>query len=506
MDRQTKLADLRLVSKHFPVSNYSYPRGNPCQYRHECRPQHKATNSYENCDGNESSHRQSRESNSPVPSMVEDHGSDDEAPAEDDLQYHVTGNEIWDSFWISHDGHGGVKASRCPAAIRAVANARSQSALAQPMAREKQQGSLDHIRNGAADQTPEWPLLANLTRPRARTQKSPNTSYSLFPQPSQHEKRPVLLPPRTNSRPGTPCGIDQVISPVIATVLPQSKHRKPAPLDLSSATLKGHVPLAARGPSPSPSAITSPTLTIPSPELQQQEQFALVHSKPPSRRPSLANLRKKSGSKSSKSTPALSYLAMAQAHKSESHLPSAAHHHDFEVPPIPPAPHSAPLPTSPATPRRPSTRPEVGFPPVIDVPMPPIPPMPSPPVRAPSPPRISFWLDSDSDSDGSDEESRSLARRILGGFAGHKGDRELRDGKGHKRSASDGRKGGDTVGKGVPVRRARADTLGEGIVQRPVGLVADERWKGEEKDKSERSRPRKQGNDVLGRMLGRRSR
>ncbi len=131
--------------------------------------------------------------------------------------------------------------------------------------------------------------------------------------------------------------------------------------------------------------------------------------------------------------------------------------------------------------------------------------MPIPSRRAPQPPCISAFDDSDSESDG---ESRSFARRLLGGLAGHHHNhhnhhhhRADRDGKNHKRSASDGKDGAST-GKGAVVRRARAETEGA-AVHRP-GEFSRQQY--EEERGGERLKPRRQGGDVFGRMLGRKSR
>ncbi len=116
MEKKNKLADLKLVSKHFPTSNYSYPRCDGCAQGSTGESYH-----HEYTGGT----RPSRESSfSSVPSMVDDTGSDDEATGEDELQYHVTGAEIWDSFWPRNVDHLVPKSPRYPALIKSPANHR----------------------------------------------------------------------------------------------------------------------------------------------------------------------------------------------------------------------------------------------------------------------------------------------------------------------------------------------------------------------------------------------
>src|SRR5688572_33073674 len=78
MERSSKLADLTLVAKYYPVANYSYPRK----------------------DGSRSStpttHRSSLGSEGSAPGLIDD---DSEVSLDDDYQYNSHATEIWDTFW-----------------------------------------------------------------------------------------------------------------------------------------------------------------------------------------------------------------------------------------------------------------------------------------------------------------------------------------------------------------------------------------------------------------------
>ncbi|KAH8885686.1 hypothetical protein GQ53DRAFT_351974 [Thozetella sp. PMI_491] len=503
MEKQNKLADLKLVSKHFPVSNYSYPRN---EWSHQQQQQQRSqrqgsTGSYSDR-GDHGSYRESRGSNSSVPSMVTDHGSDD-GLAEDELQYHVTGAEIWDSFWGAKEKEKEkqihFKMPRYPVVVKPPTNVHN------PAPRVQDQGSrrpsaASLIEDEAASTGSEWPLPDQRAQ-RPRTPKSPpKASYSLFPPPAP--KPPAHLTARTPSRPGTPGAGAQVPQSMLAanTKRPAAgRPKRPAPLNLSAACTS-HLAPGTMQPTPPTSVPSSPLLSVPSPRLDRQEDNeGLWQSR--RRHPSEGSPRKVSDSMRPTTSHGGFYM-MAHANKSESHLPSTLHR-SREAGLLSPGPHSAPLPYSPPlpVPRRRSSRAKTSRSSQIEA-VPPVPPLPLPLMREASPPRISFWLDSDSEADSADEESRSLARRILGSFSVHKPEREAKESKGHKRSVSDGRGGG----KGAPLRRPRADTTGEAMIERPVGLVPRSDSRGEERERAERPQARRQGSDVLGRMLGRRSR
>ncbi|GFP59406.1 hypothetical protein TASIC1_0013010200 [Trichoderma asperellum] len=102
MERSSKLAPLTLVSKYYPVANYSYPRSEgaptPCNSR---SPSYKWSRE-------DFFKRSSVDSQPPAPSPLSsppslvDDRTDSEASADvDDYRYHTHANELWDSFWIT---------------------------------------------------------------------------------------------------------------------------------------------------------------------------------------------------------------------------------------------------------------------------------------------------------------------------------------------------------------------------------------------------------------------
>ncbi len=304
------------------------------------------------------------------------------------------------------------------------------------------------------------------------------------------------LPPRVDSlRPATSHGGGVPLNAASASALnlaaPQ-KPKRPAPLILSPSST-AHLPwprlCSSRKAHPSPPLCHSVANTRAEairPDTQESRQVAQSEALAP-------KIPKFSRGKESPSTAPNFFLTLAQAHKSETHLPSALNCaepvSEPPVPSLPPPPPSVPQPLQrPTTPlphtRRPSTR---GNEDILPQPEPVMPPsplplfVPYPTRRAPQPPPppqcvSAFDFDSDSESDG---ETQSLARRILGGLAGHHHHhRGERDSKNHKRSASDGKKNsGISSGKGSnagtePVRRARTQIpRAPGLCGRPGSVM-----------------------------------
>nr|CEG04144.1 unnamed protein product [Fusarium clavum] len=85
MERSSKLADLKLVSKYYPVTNYSYPQQPE-------RPSQYVRSRFSN-------DRASLGSEGSSPSLIDDR-TDSEVSLDDDYQYHAHGAELWDSFWL----------------------------------------------------------------------------------------------------------------------------------------------------------------------------------------------------------------------------------------------------------------------------------------------------------------------------------------------------------------------------------------------------------------------
>ncbi|KAK0387896.1 hypothetical protein NLU13_4141 [Sarocladium strictum] len=150
MERPSKLADLTLVSKYYPVANYSYPRK----------------------DGSRSSsptHRSSLGSEGSAPGLVDD---DSEASFDDDYQYNSHASEIWDTFWQP-------ESFKCEEDV----HPKKQYPALLPSPYHRRDHADISSRRGAA-----WPL------PESPCQQSrkPAAAYSPFP-------KPIALPPRSTS-------------------------------------------------------------------------------------------------------------------------------------------------------------------------------------------------------------------------------------------------------------------------------------------------------------------
>ncbi|KAJ3540368.1 hypothetical protein NM208_g5094 [Fusarium decemcellulare] len=154
MERSSKLADLKLVSKYYPVTNYSYPQQPErlSQYGKGLFPNDRASL------GSEGS----------APGLIDDR-TDSEASLDDDYQYHAHAAELWDSFWL-------------PTKTKDLElRPRKQYPALIP--------SPQHRRRQAEERRiPAWPL-PDTPRPRNR---KPAATYSPFP-------KPLALPPRTTS-------------------------------------------------------------------------------------------------------------------------------------------------------------------------------------------------------------------------------------------------------------------------------------------------------------------
>lgn len=168
MDRSSKLADLTLVSKYYPVANYSYPRNEALV--HEIV-------------GTVPKDRSSLGSEGSAPGLIDDR-TDSEVSLDDDYQYHAHAAEIWDSFW-----QPGQEKFEKP---RIHPRKQYPALIPSPQHRTRQQGACEPT-------SPAWPLPEN---PTIRRHRRPAATYSPFP-------KPLTLPPRststtpswTNSRP-----------------------------------------------------------------------------------------------------------------------------------------------------------------------------------------------------------------------------------------------------------------------------------------------------------------
>lgn len=195
MHRTSKLAEIKLVTKHCSHANFSYPRKNDGSFASTIRTVNDRT---------------SLGSDSSAPGLIDDR-SDSECSQDDDSQYHAETSEIWDSFWQ----HG-------------------QEVHALPIEAEDEKPypalipthhSREHSQDSYEERVPSWPLPD--TRPPSRMRK-PAASYSAFPSVRPHsiQKRLSVAkkdgipirPPRPTDLLLTPC-LQQVTHTVTSPTL-----------------------------------------------------------------------------------------------------------------------------------------------------------------------------------------------------------------------------------------------------------------------------------------------
>lgn len=261
MERSTGLAEIKLVSKYYPVNNYSYPRADAAR-----------------CQRKSIMGRGSLDSDCSMPGMVDDHGSD--VSAEDDYQYHVSAAELWDSFWQA----SGTKEQRSKRdaypAFTAPPALRPQAQQPEPRIREEADTDSCAYTGRISPESPSWPLPCNAAQDRPVKTITPKASYSLFPAPAKVPALPVLPPrqsslgaPLPSSRPHTPTTRRPAVRASSHSLSSVPKMR-PNPIDL------GHVASYS-----SSSAPVSPMLALTSPPIGPPPS-ALP---PPPRRPALRN-------------------------------------------------------------------------------------------------------------------------------------------------------------------------------------------------------------------------
>ncbi|OLN96399.1 hypothetical protein CCHL11_00709 [Colletotrichum chlorophyti] len=116
MERQTKLAHLKLVTKYYGCANFSYPRPDGTPTRN---PYRRAGQTYSTEDLNQDSNHDlpcprtptrrdrtsmgSQSSSSSAPSLIDDR-TDSEVSLDDDYQYHASASQLWDTFWPAEEG------------------------------------------------------------------------------------------------------------------------------------------------------------------------------------------------------------------------------------------------------------------------------------------------------------------------------------------------------------------------------------------------------------------
>lgn len=158
MDQSRKLADLTLVSKYYPVANYSYPRRKSI-YRNGLQSK---------------TDRSSLESEGSAPGLVEDQ-SDSDVSIDDDHQYHTHATQLWDTFWRPKAD----KESRKEPEV----DARKKKPALIPSP-EQRRRRLTEGQSGRC--ISEWPLPDTMIQ-KSRNRQPP-ASYSPFP-------RIIALPP-----------------------------------------------------------------------------------------------------------------------------------------------------------------------------------------------------------------------------------------------------------------------------------------------------------------------
>ncbi|KAF4994413.1 hypothetical protein FGRMN_5832 [Fusarium graminum] len=219
MERSSKLADLKLVSKYYPVTNYSYPQQPE-------RPSPYARSRF-------SDDRASLGSEGSSPGLIDDR-TDSEVSLDDDYQYHAHAAELWDSFWLPS------KASNPELQPRKQYQALAPTVQQQHQKQQQQQQQQQRQSQTEEYRITAWPLSEHS---RNRAQK-PITTYSPFP-------KPLPLPPRTvSSTPSWQCSRD-------VKQRPQRPQRPPRPHDevyvfrsLQNSPLVAHFAISHDSPRP----------------------------------------------------------------------------------------------------------------------------------------------------------------------------------------------------------------------------------------------------------------
>lgn len=206
MDRSSgKLVDLTLVSKYYPVANYSYPRKDSTSPTSPTFPISSRYSSNSSSRG-----RESLGSEGSAPGLIEDR-TDSEVSVDDDYQYHAHTAELWDSFW-PHRESTKTNLDSFPAPNK-------QYPALMPSPRVKKQYTCLGERIPSS-----WPLATGSAAPsRTQTRKAAAT-YSPFPKlpspPPTKNLPPIPVPKDKNpSRPSTSGGRTPVRPPRPAEAL-----------------------------------------------------------------------------------------------------------------------------------------------------------------------------------------------------------------------------------------------------------------------------------------------
>lgn len=208
MEKPSKLADLKLVNKYYPVNgvaNYSYPS-----------PKADSAPKCGSLAG-----RSSIGSQASVPGMVEDQESDVSIDGDDRSSYHISGAELWDSFWEDPFWEANAEeASREADGLTRTIISRNASYPALLPSPEETQPKDQYFLQYRSDAvvldgalTAKSSLLSvGFPDPRRKVvPRTPKASYSLFPRPApmlapapKPTSRKLSLPPRSSSLLQTP--------------------------------------------------------------------------------------------------------------------------------------------------------------------------------------------------------------------------------------------------------------------------------------------------------------
>ncbi|KAF4345975.1 hypothetical protein FBEOM_118 [Fusarium beomiforme] len=239
MERSSKLADLKLVAKYYPVTNYSYPQQpeRPTHYRSRF-----------------SGDRASLGSEGSSPSLIDDR-TDSEVSLDDDYQYHAHASELWDSFWLPSKSNSLEVHPRkqYPALIPSPLPQYQQHFQEKQQIQQKSQQKLPEQRR-----INPWPVPKN----SQSQNRKPSATYSPFP-------KPLPLPPR--NAPMTP-------SWQCSRGVKQKPQRPPRPHEevymfrsLQNSPLVAHFAISQDSPCPTTPKEKRPTTS--------QEMRTLTHTK-----------------------------------------------------------------------------------------------------------------------------------------------------------------------------------------------------------------------------------
>lgn len=210
MDQSNRLADLKLVNKYYPVAgvaNYSYPSpkmDSPAQ-----------------CDF--PAGRSSVGSQASVPDMVDDQESDMSVDGDDRSAYHISGAELWETYWKDPfwdtNAEEASREADCTSQRTISSNANYPALIPSPDETLDRQGQyfgqrgtdepvIGHESTWTSTWTSTWPL-ATSQLPAVPRPATPKATYSLFPRPTptptaNRSPRKSNLAPRSTSLWQTP--------------------------------------------------------------------------------------------------------------------------------------------------------------------------------------------------------------------------------------------------------------------------------------------------------------